>query len=174
MAQCSALSVPVWLVRHACAGEKDLSDSSNDDMRPLDPTGQQQARALAVVLSEQRPRRLFSSPTRRCVDTLTPLAAALHKGIEPTELLARGHAEAVAHVLRFETSARCVFYTHGEVMQPVLELLQRNGLDIAGGYANERLLLKGVAWMLRFGKRTNLTLVAPLEVQSCPFHPDAH
>jgi hypothetical protein len=61
----------------------------------------------------------------------------------------------------------------GEVMAPVLDLLRRDGLVVDGGHDDEKLLLKGVAWILRFGDRPHLGLVAPLEVPTCPLHPNS-
>src|SRR5688500_17380136 len=64
------------VVRHACAGRKG-SWSGPDDERPLDPAGVEQAEALADLWSrdEQPPAGLRSSPTRRCIQTLEPLAS---------------------------------------------------------------------------------------------------
>jgi phosphohistidine phosphatase SixA len=160
----------VWLVRHACAGDKYHWHGSDDDQRPLDQAGQLQASALAHELAPLRPGRLFASPSRRCHDTLAPLAEASGLPIEPLELLAKGHAPAVTALLRLKDSTGSVFCTHGEVMRPVLEDFKARGLDVEGEITDEELLLKGVAWSLRFDDQTHLKLLAPLEIETCPLH----
>lgn len=67
------------LVRHALAGDRD--DWEGDDrLRPLEPRGREQARALVALLEPRRPRRVLTSPALRCIETVAPLAAAL--GVE--------------------------------------------------------------------------------------------
>ena len=63
----------VRLVRHACAGDKH-SWAGDDADRPLDDVGRLQALAVAELLGLRPAGRLLSSPTRRCLDTLVPLA----------------------------------------------------------------------------------------------------
>ena len=63
------------LVRHAWAGHADQWDG-DDNLRPLDERGSEQARALVPVLEPYAVERILSSPATRCVDTVVPLAAA--------------------------------------------------------------------------------------------------
>jgi 8-oxo-dGTP pyrophosphatase MutT (NUDIX family) len=74
----STIGVPdstVLLVRHAKAGSRKQWDG-DDDLRPLSSTGQDQAHHLAEILPLFGPDRLLSAPPVRCVDTLSPYAAA--------------------------------------------------------------------------------------------------
>ena len=67
------------LVRHAWAGSRD--DWEGDDReRPLDERGVEQARELVERLAPFTITRILSSPYRRCVETVEPLARA--RGLE--------------------------------------------------------------------------------------------
>lgn len=69
------------LVRHASAGRRGTW-SGPDDARPLDPAGRAMAEALARLLAPLHPVRLRSAASRRCVQTLHPLADLLDLPIE--------------------------------------------------------------------------------------------
>lgn len=71
-------AVGALLVRHASALDRG-SWSGEDRQRPLDGRGRAQAHALPAHLATHglAPVHLVSSPTRRCIDTLRPLADAL-------------------------------------------------------------------------------------------------
>lgn len=157
-----------WVVRHACAGHKDDWDG-DDDERPLDPAGTQQAEALAHLLAgrDDRPRRLLSSPTRRCTDTLAPLGRALGLGVEVEPALRRASGPELVALLA-DGVALC---THGEVMEPALPVLRAQGLVLGEGTEADDLLLKGAAWGLsRPADCWHLDLVAPLPLATCPSH----
>jgi len=63
------------LVRHASAGSS--SEWEGDDYdRPLDDRGIDQARELVSRLAPFRVERILSSPAKRCIDTVGPLARA--------------------------------------------------------------------------------------------------
>lgn len=67
------------LVRHAWAGSR--SEWEGDDReRPLDARGIEQARELVARLAPFPVTRILSSPYRRCVETVEPLARA--RGLE--------------------------------------------------------------------------------------------
>ena len=70
------------LVRHASAGSRSDWDG-DDDLRPLDDKGVQQARRLAEVLPHFRPTALFSATRTRCTQTMEPLAEALGLEVQP-------------------------------------------------------------------------------------------
>ena len=83
----------VLLVRHASAGAR-AGWSGDDDDRPLDDVGRQQAQALCALLALYGPRRVVSAPLRRCVDTVRPLADALGVAVEQLPALSeRAHAQ---------------------------------------------------------------------------------
>jgi 2,3-bisphosphoglycerate-dependent phosphoglycerate mutase len=60
-----------YLVRHAHAGW------SPDEGRPLSPRGQGDARRFAEILGDRPIRQIYSSPYRRALETVEPLAARL-------------------------------------------------------------------------------------------------
>jgi 8-oxo-(d)GTP phosphatase len=78
------------LVRHGSAGSRSEWDG-DDDLRPLDDKGIDQARRLAEVLPHFRPTAVFSPPRTRCTQTVEPLAAKL--GLEVQSLPALGEQE---------------------------------------------------------------------------------
>jgi 8-oxo-dGTP diphosphatase len=67
--------VPLLLVRHAWAGERDEWDRP-DFERPLDDRGRAQARHLVQLLQPYPIDAILTSPYVRCVDTVEPLAKA--------------------------------------------------------------------------------------------------
>ena len=69
------------LVRHAWAGHSDQWDG-DDERRPLDDRGREQARALVPLLEPYEIERILSSPATRCVDTVVPLAASRGLDVE--------------------------------------------------------------------------------------------
>jgi 8-oxo-(d)GTP phosphatase len=71
--------VSLRLVRHAWAGHAEQWDG-DDNLRPLDERGQEQARRLVPLLEPYEIERIVSSPATRCVETVAPLAAA--RGLE--------------------------------------------------------------------------------------------
>ena len=73
--------MPLLLVRHARAGER--SEWQGDDReRPLDRTGIAQAQELVALLESLPVTAVYSSPYRRCVETVEPLASSRTLPIE--------------------------------------------------------------------------------------------
>jgi 8-oxo-(d)GTP phosphatase len=80
-------TAPLILLRHASAGNK--ADWPGDDLlRPLDARGQADALALAALLACYGPRRVISSPAKRCVDTVAPCAERIGATVETDATLA--------------------------------------------------------------------------------------
>jgi 8-oxo-dGTP diphosphatase len=74
-------TVPLILLRHASAGSR--KDWRGDDMlRPLDEQGRAAADVLTALLGCFAPRRVISSPARRCIDTVAPYAARIGAAVE--------------------------------------------------------------------------------------------
>lgn len=168
----SVWAVRVVVVRHGCAGRKD-DWQGPDDERPLDAAGEEQARALADAIADLEVRRLLSSPARRCVDTLEPLASKLGLEIERTDQLTSEAAPgALVELLAAPTSAGAVLCTHGEAMTPILEWLTSHGCRPGPG-SDDQLLAKGTAWLVDLDGDRPVTShhVAPSLVVNCPQHP---
>jgi phosphohistidine phosphatase SixA len=107
----------ILLVRHARAGERG-SAGPDDSQRPLDEKGRQQAEALAAMLEGRRLKRILSSPYRRCVETVEPLARAHRLEIELRDELAEGApvSDVVALTAGQDDEADMVLCTHGDVI----------------------------------------------------------
>jgi len=101
------------LVRHARAG--DASEWEGDDrLRPLDERGRRQAEALVKTLSAHPAARVLSSPYRRCVQTMEPLAEARGLEVELREELGDERQVADAPGLLRELAGEDVIVcTHG-------------------------------------------------------------
>jgi len=151
--------VTLLLVRHAEAESRSAWDEP-DVLRPLSPKGRRQASGLVSVLGDQFViGRLASSPSLRCIETLSPLAASLGLGIEVTGALAEGTDPKVAAELARagavlpSSSGALVLCSHGDMIPGILEVLQAgDGLDLG---AHPR-CQKGSTWALE-GKRGRFT-----------------
>jgi 8-oxo-dGTP diphosphatase len=71
--------MPLLLIRHAWAGDRDAWEG-DDHARPLDKRGRRQAERLVERLESYPIEAILSSPARRCVETVEPLARA--RGLE--------------------------------------------------------------------------------------------
>jgi phosphohistidine phosphatase SixA len=73
--------MPLLLLRHASAGDRDAWEG-NDRDRPLDKRGRRQAGELVERLRPLRIEAILTSPYRRCLETVGPLACARKLEIE--------------------------------------------------------------------------------------------
>ena len=115
----------VLLLRHASAGKR--SEWTGDDsLRPLDERGRKQAVALRDRLAKENIGRIVSSPYRRCVETVEPLAAGLGISVEVDERLAEGTPPRIAQSLLAELDGGLAC-THGDVIEGLLGYSLRKG-----------------------------------------------
>lgn len=89
----------ILLIRHAHA------EWVPDEARPLSPRGRRQAAAVGRLLAPRRPEVVYSSPYRRSIQTVEPLAEALDLDIQPLEGL-RERTLAEGPVPDFERAMR--------------------------------------------------------------------
>lgn len=119
---------PLALVRHAHAVGRG-SWAEDDQLRPLDAAGQERAAGIAPVLAAYGVKRLVSSPSVRCADTLRPFAAQLGAALRTKQGLseegyAAEPARAVRHLERLvERGAPAALCSHGPVLPALLGLL---------------------------------------------------
>jgi 8-oxo-dGTP diphosphatase len=80
---------PLIVLRHGHAMAR--KEWKGDDCeRPLNADGSRQAADLVPVLSAFGPNRVLSSPARRCLDTVRPLAESAGLAVEVVSGLAEG------------------------------------------------------------------------------------
>jgi len=123
----------IHLVRHAKAKNR-AEWTEPDDLRPLTKRGRREAEALAGRLHHERPQRLLSSPYRRCLETLAPLAEALDLPIETTDVLAEGAGGDPALELLIAASGEgsVVACTHGDVLYEAMRSVATSGVALPG------------------------------------------
>lgn len=120
----------IFLVRHASAGSRDDSDPADHD-RALDDAGLDQAAKLTDWLRHEEITRILSSPFRRCVQTVQPLADELGLQVELSDWLAETADvdqswKAVA-ALADECAVLC---SHGDVIPDLVSALHRRGAHL--------------------------------------------
>ncbi len=75
-------TVPLVLLRHASAVKRDDWPDNDDQTRPLDRRGDQEASAVAPLLDCFGVDRILSSDTRRTIDTVKPFAEQREIAVE--------------------------------------------------------------------------------------------
>ncbi|HEX6418748.1 MAG TPA: phosphoglycerate mutase family protein [Acidimicrobiales bacterium] len=136
----------LYVVRHGHAGSRSAWDGP-DHRRPLSPKGRRQAKAIADALAPAGVGRLVSSPHRRCVQTLEPLAQRLGLPVEDDPRLAEGaggaDALALADEVRdgYEAVAVC---SHGDVIPDMLRILNAT----TARFKDPFVWPKGSTWVL--------------------------
>jgi phosphohistidine phosphatase SixA len=123
----------IHLIRHAKAKNR-VEWTEPDDLRPLTKRGRREADALAERLAGEQLTRLVSSPYRRCVQTLEPLAVAGDLPIETTELLAEGAegTDAVELLMSLAREGPVACCTHGDVLFDVIGVVAQSGVALDG------------------------------------------
>jgi phosphohistidine phosphatase SixA len=141
--------VPVYLIRHASAGDKRRWSGPDLD-RPLDATGLSQAEALAEALAAAPIHRVLTSPARRCRQTVEPLARSLDLPLEALdELTPDGDADRLSPLISALDASVGVICTHGELMRPLLATVRHARTRIhAEHHDDDWLLGKGTGWAL--------------------------
>lgn len=133
----------MFLVRHANAGVRNNRDANDADRR-LDVLGEDQAQAISDELANFPLTGIFSSPARRCVDTVAPLAERLGLEVTVTPQLFEGASTADSMAfIRSLTGQQAVACSHGDVIPDIL----RN-LEVGGTLLNGRGCSKGSIWQL--------------------------
>lgn len=154
----------VYLVRHASAGTRDDADP-DDGERILDATGHLQAERLAEWLRHEDVRLVVSSPLRRCIQTVEPLAKLLDLPVVADDRLAEGTDLDLSWGLLEEAAAGTgdvVVCSHGDVIPDLVRRLQGRGMQIPGRSG----CAKGSAWVLQHwdGERFATGLYTPVKV----------
>ena len=142
----------VLLVRHANAGNKEDWEG-DDDLRPLDETGRDQADELVRLLSRFEVMKLVSADNLRCVQTLKPIADSIGLEIEENPVLSEngypGHErEAVELVRRLGDHDEAVAACTQRLVLPDLmrRLSEEDGVELPEPFKNK----KACVWALSF------------------------
>lgn len=120
----SSGSRPLLVVRHALAGDK-KAWPGEDRERPLTVQGRAQGERLVPLLKAYGVRRLLSSSSTRCVETVRPYAAAAGLELETTGALSveDQSTDGVARVLREARRTPAAVCTHRQVLPTVFDEL---------------------------------------------------
>jgi 8-oxo-dGTP diphosphatase len=135
--------VSILLTRHAKAGSRSVF-GGDDHERPLIDKGRAQADGLVAVLSEFRIQRVLSSSYLRCIQTVTPLAAALGLVVEVDERLVEGSPFEPVLELLDRLPDDSLLCSHGDVIPALVDALERRGMEVFG-FRDSR---KGATWVL--------------------------
>jgi phosphohistidine phosphatase SixA len=132
-----------YLVRHAKAGSRS-GWVGPDEARPLTRAGKEQAEGIMRLLVERPVPRTLSSPYRRCVETMQPLATKLGLPVEMVDVLAEG--EPAWRVVELLTALPddSVLCSHGDIILAVIDTLASRGMAVEG----EPDWRKGATWVL--------------------------
>jgi 8-oxo-dGTP diphosphatase len=127
----SARRVPIYVVRHAKAGDRG-GWSGPDQLRGLSKSGRLQAERLVTLFDGVAIEHLFSSPFVRCIQTLDPLAE--NRGLDirlARELEEGADVEAVeALILAAASDGPAALSTHGDVVTELIERLLAQGVSL--------------------------------------------
>lgn len=119
---------PLIIIRHAHATPR-THYVGEDGKRPLLPEGKKQAKELVRLLSAYGPKRVFTSPWRRCKDTIAPYAQAhRYKIIDRGELSEMGNAKGPARTAKvaknlFTDARSSVLCTHRPTLPTITQVL---------------------------------------------------
>ena len=119
---------PLIIIRHAHATPR-ADYVGEDGKRPLLPEGKKQAKELVRLLSAYGPKRVLTSPWRRCKDTITPYAKAhRYKIIDRGELSEMGNAKGPARTAKvakhlFADARSSVLCTHRPTLPTITQVL---------------------------------------------------
>ena len=120
---------PLVLVRHAHALSRSDFKGSNDQKRPLDARGRDRAVALAPLLGAYGLTRIVTSPSVRCVETVSPYAVAAGRApVTKAGLSEEGFAldpgRALKHLQAILTRGEpAVLCSHGPVLPDLVTAL---------------------------------------------------
>ena len=119
---------PLIIIRHAHATPR-ADYVGEDGKRPLLPEGKKQAKELVRLLSAYGPKRVFTSPWRRCKDTIAPYAKThRYKIIDRGELSEMGNAKGPARTAKvakklFLDARSSVLCTHRPTLPTITQVL---------------------------------------------------
>lgn len=137
-------AVPVYLVRHGHAGSR-AAWEHDDDLRPLSAKGASQARWLVAQLGAASIGPIVSSPARRCVETVEPLAAHRGCSIDLRKELLEGEDPDVAVQLALDLApSNPLLCSHGDIIPKMIRRLVAEGMRANDANRSQ----KGSLWVI--------------------------
>ena len=133
----------IFLIRHAHAGVRAAWPGRDGD-RPLSARGHHEADQIAALLAGRPITRILSSPRRRCVETVAPLAAARGLAVESEPRLDEEAVPGDARAFLEVPTPGTVLCTHGPVIADLLAALAEAGVSLHGA----RTAGRGSVWEL--------------------------
>lgn len=135
----------VHLIRHAHAGSRSKWDD-DDRLRPLSKRGWQQADVIAARVASTGIDVIHSSPYRRCVQTVEPLATATGLEVYESADLAEGaDAGETIELITSASGVHVVLCSHGDLIPDVVRILRERGTPLAVN-GNKLKFAKGSVW----------------------------
>lgn len=119
----------LFVVRHAKAGDRGRWKGP-DHERPISAIGLRQALAIADRLADEWVSAVTSSPSRRCVQTLGPLAERLDLKVEIDDRLDEGSSIEQSLAVAGESPDGAVICSHGDVIADLIAALVRRGMEL--------------------------------------------
>lgn len=119
---------PLIIVRHGKAFPRSRWHKT-EHKRPLLATGARQAESLTTMLAAWAPSKIYSSPWKRCIATITPYADSIGKSVkQKDELSEKAHSDAPVKVAALlskiiEKGKPTAVCTHRPVLPTVLAAL---------------------------------------------------
>ena len=137
------------IVRHAHAGSR-REWTGDDRLRPLSDRGRKQAESIARTLAPYEPKRLLTSPTVRCRQTVEPLGAAIGVDVVDDDRLFEGpcRSDITSLVDDAERKRTIVLSSHGDVIPALLAELVERGMT----HEDELVWQKAGTWVVDYDK----------------------
>ncbi|WP_345752000.1 NUDIX hydrolase [Microbacterium rhizophilus] len=151
---------PVIALRHGKAVSRD-DWNGRDALRPLQPRGKAQAKAVVGALRAFGVRRIVSSTAVRCVTTVAPLSKALGRRIDETDLISQDAWEDGTSDVREVAGRRvragkpAVLCSHGPVLPDILTELALATGTMRGSYLSDAASLETGAFSVVHISATN-------------------
>lgn len=151
----------LYIVRHADAGDR-AAWTGDDRRRPLSAAGRGQAEAIALAFADEPLDRIVSSPARRCLDTVEPLAELRGVLVEEDDALAEGAPfDRIDALLTRLSDTPVLLCSHGDVIGAIVTTVRRRGVPL-GSSARWP---KGSTWILDGWPNTEHATFVPTPVE---------
>ena len=134
----------IYLIRHAHAGNRS-SWRGHDLDRPLSDKGREQAAALMCQLADEAIGQVHSSASRRCIETVEPLAEQLGLKVRrASELFEGAEPEPALAFLRATGAKNPAMCSHGDLIPKLIRRLIAAGMRTK----DANIAQKGSVWVL--------------------------